>query len=185
MKPLDIRSKLTWLVISILVFLFCFARYWSGASTNLKTQDCPILTLNAMGANTNGATVVSYGLYTLSAPLSLSSSPKIGDDLILVIRNIGAKSIALADVTVNNFSLQDANGKYGHLVLHSLPRTVAYGEATSIHLALIDYAGLVYPWVLTFKTEPSAFVPIYLSITNITAGKVVAPEKGKEKGVNP
>jgi hypothetical protein len=114
--------------------------------------------------------VLSYGLYYISRASRAASNALPGSDLILVLRNNGAKWIDLEHVTVENFSLHGANGKEIKLALQSNVRGMGYGESEVVHLNAYKSPDAPEPWTLSFKT-PAAFVPIDLSISGIEFGK--------------
>jgi len=113
------------------------------------------------------AGLISYGLYAVVSTSHTASNAPAGSDLILIVRNNGAKSITMEDVTAANFSLRDVHGKDAKLYLWSKPRTMGYGDSTVIHL-LVDHAAVVaQPWHLRFKSRAGAFVPFDVLIPDI------------------
>lgn len=111
--------------------------------------------------------MISYGLSCLVSDSRAASNAPAGSDLILVLRNTGAKWIDLDHVSVEDFRLQDAKGQEVKIYLWSSPRGMAYGSATVIHLG-VDRAGdAPQPWTLHFRSKPKAFVPVELTIPGI------------------
>jgi hypothetical protein len=74
-------------------------------------------------------------------------------------------------VTVNDFSLRDAQGKSLKLYLWNSPRTMGYGDETVVHLAVDQAAEAAQPWTLRFKTKPEAHVPFEITISGIKPQK--------------
>jgi hypothetical protein len=116
------------------------------------------------GESTKG--VISYGLYYISSASRAASNAPPGSDLILVLRNSGAKWIDFEGVTVENFSLRDADGKEIKIVLRSDVRGIGYGQSEVVHLTTSKPAEAPEPWTLSLKTS-DAFVPLDLSISGI------------------
>jgi len=110
--------------------------------------------------NTSGGDFIRYGFYVMTGAPESSE-----EDFLVIMRNLNAKFIDLEILTKDNFKLQDANGKEAKLVLHSLPRSIAVGEATSLQISAIDFTNVSYPLVFTFKANVE--IPISLRVTNI------------------
>ncbi len=112
--------------------------------------------------------MISYGLSCVMSDWRHGTNAPPGSSLVLTLRNTGAKSIDMESVTVEDFSLRDANGHGVKIYLWTLtPRSMGYGDDTIIHLA-VDHAGdAPQPWTLHFKSKPKAVVPIELMITDI------------------
>jgi hypothetical protein len=115
--------------------------------------------------------IVSYGLFFLVSASRSGSNAPAGSSMLLVLRNTGAKSINMEDVTVDDFSAQDAHGKNLKLYLWGRPRTMGFGSPTVIHLEVERAAEAAQPWALHFKTKPKAFVPFEINIPGIEAPK--------------
>jgi hypothetical protein len=114
-----------------------------------------------MITNASGGDFIGYGLY------AFAGSSRFGEEeFLLVLRNINSKFINLAEVTADNFKLQDSKGRNARLVLRSLPQNAAWQQATSLQLATIDFTNASNPLTLTFKAT-FAGVPASLCITNI------------------
>ena len=122
---------------------------------------------------TNG---VSYGLATIvSDSWSATHMPPSNDfvDLFLTLRNDGAKSMSFGDITVEDFSVRDADGHDMTIYLRTSPQDVKgihNGEVTVIHLmvALPHARKSPQPWTCHFKTKPGEFnQPLDLTITRI------------------
>jgi hypothetical protein len=121
---------------------------------------------------------VSYGLSCIVSDSRSAATMRPWEkmeDLVLTLRNDGAKSMSFGNITVEDFSLRDANGQEMRIYLRTSPQDVkgiGYGEATLIHL-LVQYAGKApQPWTLHFKTKPDEFnQPLDLTITGIKPHK--------------
>lgn len=110
--------------------------------------------------NASGGDFMSYNLYALVEPPGGSEN-----DFLLVLRNTSSKFIDFQEATVDKFELKDSKGKQAKLALHSIPRSIAYGEATSLHISAIDFTNAAYPLALTFKADLG--IPVFLSVSNI------------------
>jgi hypothetical protein len=125
---------------------------------------------------------VSYGLACLvSDSWSASNTAPSEDslDLILTLRNEGAKWMSFGKITTEDFSLRDAKGQDIQFYLRTSPdvQGIHYGEAAVIHL-IVYTPGLQYPakapqpWTLYFKTKPGEHdYPLDWTITGIKPGK--------------
>ena len=141
----------------------------AGYSADTRTADNTnqvgeALILLKAGKNARG--IISYGLFCGDSISNIASNVPSCHDLFLILRNTGAKSINMSDVTVDDFRLEDSQGKHIKLYLWSSPRTMAVHDSTVIHLA-VDDPTAVQPWTLRFKTNPRAFEPINLTISGI------------------
>jgi hypothetical protein len=90
------------------------------------------------------------------------------EDLVLTLRNDGAKSMSFGNITVEDFSLRDAKGQEMRIYLRTSPQDVYginYGEATLIHLLVQDAVKAPQPWTLHFKTKPGEFNHPLLDLT--------------------
>jgi len=139
----------------------------SGRTTNQLGER--LILLKSGESNKSG--LVSYGLYCVVSGSRAASNAPPGGDLVLVMRNNGAKWIDLDHVTVEDFSLLDAQGKQMKLYLWSSPRGMAYGDSDVFHLIVHHSTDSPQPWILRFKSKPKAFVPVDLSITGIEPRK--------------
>lgn len=111
--------------------------------------------------------MVSYGLSCLVSDSGAASNAPAGSNLILVLRNTGAKWIDFAAITADDFSLQNAKGQDMKFYLWTIPRGAGYGDATVVHL-VVDHAGdTPRPWSLRLKSKPHAHVPFEIVITGI------------------
>ena len=119
---------------------------------------------------------VSYGLSYIISATPMSPSDDF-TDLFLTLRNDGAKSMSFGDITVEDFSLRDADRHEMRIYLRTSPQDVqdiAYGEATVIHLmvALPHALTAPQPWTLRFKTKPGEHTyPLDLMISGIKLRK--------------
>lgn len=125
--------------------------------------------------------VISYGLYSMIRSSSVGSNASACSDLILILRNIGAKSIDMSKVTVENFTLQDSTHQAIKLYLWSPPRTIGYGDPTVVHLVADHPGESPQPWTLRFKSKPDAHVPFDLSITWIESRNATSDVHTRKK----
>ena len=152
------------LLISMLVYC---ARAANGASSTNQVGET-LIPLKAGEAGVGG--LISYGLFCGVSGSSAASNYPAGSDLFLILRNNGAKNIRMDKVTVEDFKLQDSQGRDIKLFLWTQPRGMGYGEATVIHLAVNSSTNAVQPWTLSFKTA-DVMVPLDLTITGIEPRK--------------
>lgn len=164
MKSIVIRFNVAWFIPCLLIALVIGAGC-SHKSGNSIATDSGTEGLVSVGAgmitNASGGDFIGYGLYSFAG-----SSRFDEEDFLLVLRNINSKFINFADVTADDFKLQDSIGRNATLVLRSLPQNAAYQEATSLQLGVIDFTNASYPLTLTFKAT-FAGVPASLCITNV------------------
>jgi hypothetical protein len=115
--------------------------------------------------------MISYGLYCVVSDSRSGTNVLPGADLLLTIRNTGAKWIGTQDVSTEDFSLRDAKGQ--ELKLHrgtSSSSGIAYGDVTVIHL-LVAEPNAPQPWTLRLKSKPKSIVSVDLTITGIKPQK--------------
>jgi len=149
------------------MFLHCGCLAYGRTSTNLVGESLILLKAGEAG----DAGIVSYGLFCgISTARAASNNPP-GSDLVLILRNNGAKWLDVDRVTVEDFSLRDSQGKNIKLYLRSHPQNTGYGEATVVHLRVANALDAVQPWTLHFKSKPETFVPFELTITGIEPPK--------------
>jgi hypothetical protein len=120
---------------------------------------------------TGETNVISYGLACIVSDSGSTSNAPAGGDLVLTLRNVGAKAIGMDGVTVEDFSLRDAKGKEMKIYLWTKPRNMAFGTATIIHLSVVRPGDAPQPWTLHFKTKASEHVPVELTIDGIQPRK--------------
>jgi len=106
-------------------------------------------------------------LMTYSLCIFTSSSHYGNEDFLLVLRNTSAKGIDLHDLTVSNFTVYDSRGERAKLVLRSQPKSVQWGEATSVQIGVIGFAKAHCPLILTLNHTSSFSNPVYLCVSNI------------------
>jgi hypothetical protein len=115
---------------------------------------------------------VSYGLFCLVSDSSDASDAPPGENLVLALRNEGAKWISLDNVTVEDFSLRDAEGHEMKIYLRTPPKGMGSGEPTIIHLEGRNAGKATQPWTLHFKSKPGEHNdPLELTITGIKPHK--------------
>jgi hypothetical protein len=132
----------------------------SGSITNQPGESLVLL-------KSGESKIISYGLYCVVSSSRSGSNAPVGGDLVLIIRNNGARWIDLQGVTVADFSLKDAQGNEIKLNLWTSPRGMAYGDTDVIHVVASLSASPPQPWTFRFKSKPEAFVPLDLLITGI------------------
>lgn len=152
----------------LILILSCASLFGSDLGGGTKQQGEFLIPLKA-GEDKQG--IVSYGLFCIGSGSRSASNAPAGSSLLLVLRNTGAKSINMEGVTVDDFSLKDAQSKKLKLHLWSPPRTMGFGDPTVVHLEVDGAVEGTHPWVLRFKTKPEAHVPFELSISGIDAHK--------------
>jgi hypothetical protein len=128
-------------------------------------------TLIPLKAGEDARGVVSYGLFAAVSASRAASNAPAGANLILMLRNTGAKSINMEQVTIEDFDLQDSQGKHLKLYLWNSPRSMGYGSPTVVHLVVDRSADAVQPWTLRFRSKPEAHVPFDLVISGIEPRK--------------
>ncbi len=115
--------------------------------------------------------MISYGLYCVVSDSRSGTNASPGSDLLLTVRNTGAKWISTQDISVGDFSLRDAKGQ--EVKMHrgaSSSSGMAYGEVCVIHL-LVAEPRAPQPWTLRFKSKPKSMVSVDLTITDIEPRK--------------
>jgi hypothetical protein len=116
---------------------------------------------------------VSFGLSCIVSDSSSAASMEPWEkkeDLVLTLRNDGAKSMSFGNITREDFSLRDAKEQELRIYMRTSPQDVevSYGEATLIHLSVKDAGKAPQPWTLHFKTKPDEHTtPLNLTITGI------------------
>jgi hypothetical protein len=115
--------------------------------------------------------MVSYGLYCVVSDSRSGTNAPPGADLLLTIRNTGAKWIGIQDVSVEDFSLRDAKGQEMKIYRGSASSSgMAYGDVCVLHL-LIAEPRAPRPWKLRFKSKPKSMVSVDLTIPDIEPRK--------------
>ena len=116
---------------------------------------------------TGTANPFSYGLYNLKSYAAASSNAPAGNNLVLVLRNVGAKWVNFPEITADDFALKDSRGKALKLELRSRPEPMAFGDATILQIFVPSTAGDSRPWTLRFKSNLNSKVPFDISISGI------------------
>ncbi len=115
--------------------------------------------------------MVSYGLYCVVSDSRSGTNVPPGEDLLLTIRNTGAKWIRTEDVSVEDFSLSDAKGRKVKIWRGDASSSgMAYGRVCIIHLFVADPKA-PQPWTLRFKSKPKSMASVDLTITDIEPRK--------------
>jgi hypothetical protein len=137
-----------------------------GADSSAEKQGAEVLVPLKAGKDATG--VVSYGLF---CPVNDSRADRpAGSDMVLVLRNIGAKNISMQNAAVTDFNLRDQQGKDIKIYLWGAPRGIAYGEMTVAHVH-VDNPYASQPWTMHYKSKPNAVVPFELTIDGIVTDK--------------
>jgi hypothetical protein len=152
----------------IILILSCASVLGADISTATNRVGETLIPLKA-GEDARG--IVSYGLFAEVSASSATSNSPAGGDLFLFLRNAGAKSINMEDVSVEDFSLLDSHGRVIKLNLWTSPRAIEHGDSTVIHIVVDHPADAVQPWTLHFKTKPEALVPVDLTISGVEPRK--------------
>jgi hypothetical protein len=116
---------------------------------------------------TGTATPFSYGLYNLKSYAVAASDAPAGNNLVLVLRNVGAKWVNFPEITAEDFVLKDSHGKALKLELRNPPQPIILGDATILQLFVPSTAGASRPWTLRFRSNLNAKVPFDISISGI------------------
>ena len=147
----------------------------SGGTTNRIGEKLVLLKSGEAGQGG----LISYGLYDVVSGSRAASRTPPGRDLVLVLRNNGAKWIDFEHITVENFNLKDSQNKDIKLSLLSSVRGMGYGESEVIHLGVDNRAQAAQPWTLRFKSQSGAFVPVEVSIAGIEPGTTASPRSNQ------
>lgn len=149
-------------------FLGVCADLSSGADATNRITEIAVLLKSGEGR------LMSYGLYYLATSSRAASNAPPGADLILILRNTGAKFINLEHVTVREFVLRDAHGKDMKLYLRSRPIGMPFGHTEVVHLWVDHPKNAVEPWSLKFETFSAGMSgPLFLEISGIEPSKAV------------
>ena len=116
---------------------------------------------------TGTAGLFSYGLYNLKGHPPAASAAPAGNNLVLVLRNVGARWVNFPETASEDFTLKDSHGKALKLELRSPPQPIIFGDATILQIFVPRMAGDSGPWTLRFKSNVNSKVPFDLSISGI------------------
>jgi hypothetical protein len=116
---------------------------------------------------TGAANPFSYGLYTLKGHAPAASDAPSGINLVLVLRNVGAKWVNFPEITSEDFALKDSRGRALKLELRSPPQPIIFGDATILQIFVPRTPDESRPWTLRFKSNPNSKVPFDISISGI------------------
>src|SRR5437764_5983562 len=83
---------------------------------------------------TGVANPFSYGLYNLKSYAAAATNAPAGNNLVLVLRNVGAKWVNFPDIAAEDFTLKDSRGRAIKLELRGPPQPISYGDATVIQI---------------------------------------------------
>lgn len=109
----------------------------------------------------------SYGLYNLKGHAPAASAAPVGDNLVLVLRNVGAKWVNFPEITSEDFALKDSRGKGLKLELRNPPQPIIFGDATILQIFVPRTPGDSRSWTLRFKSNLNSKVPFDISISAI------------------
>ena len=153
-----------------IITILMLARFCGAAGTNATSPKIGERLVLLSGGESG---IVSYGLYcAVSSPTTSTNLPS-GMDLILLLRNIGARNMNMNGVSDKSFSLKDSTGKSLIVLLNGLPQSMGYTQPTVIHLTVASPPGAPEPWTLRFKSQPDVMVPVDITISNIEPSKAV------------
>jgi hypothetical protein len=113
------------------------------------------------------ASPFSYGVYNLKSHAAAATNAPAGNNLVLVLRNVGAKWVNFPDIAAEDFTLKDSRGRGIKLELRDRPQPISYGEATVIQIFVPRIADDSKPWTLRFKSTSTAKNPFDISISGI------------------
>ena len=116
---------------------------------------------------TGTAGLFSYGLYNLKGHPPAASDAPAGYNLVLVLRNVGARWVNFPEIASEDFTLKDSHGKALKLELRSPPQPIIFGDATLLQIFVPVTAGDSRPWTLRFKSNLNSKVPFDISISGI------------------
>jgi hypothetical protein len=109
----------------------------------------------------------SYGLYNLKSHAAAATNAPAGDNLVLVLRNVGAKWVNFPEITAEDFALKDSHAKALRLELRTPPQPMIFGDVTILHIFVPRTAGDSRLWTLRFKSNLNSKVPFDISISGI------------------
>jgi hypothetical protein len=113
---------------------------------------------------TGGDGNISYGLFHA---VTHSRAQALADcDLILVLRDYGAKFVDMSGTTSNDFALRDSRGTNISFTLATSPEFLTLGKATIVHIRVKPSAENSQPWSLDFPAKGSAYAS-HLSLKDI------------------
>jgi hypothetical protein len=116
---------------------------------------------------TGFANPFSYGLFNLKSHATAATNALAGNNLVLVLRNVGAKWVNFPDIAAEDFTLKDSRGRAIKLELRAPPQPISYGEATVLQIFVPKKAEDSKPWTLRFKSNSMGKVPFDISISEI------------------
>ena len=135
----------------VILFVSCFSLFAGERLVPLKSGQTQL---------------VSYSLSCIVSDSSVAANLPAISDLVLTIRNIGAKCIDIDKVTATNFSLQDAELRPMKFYLRTpRPQNEAWGEVAVFHLSVFNAKMAPQPWTMHFNSD--GVIPVELTMTNI------------------
>jgi len=174
-------SHLNLLLLSFIPILICTIPFsYSGERSDAAEFPNRVgETLVAIRSGESSKGTISYGLYYVASASRAASNAPAGSDLVLILRNNGAKWIDLTDATVENFSLHDSIGKKIELHMRSQLRGIGYGQSEVIHFDVRNPVDAPEPWTFSFES-PDTFVRVDFSISGIRINKPVQADDGQK-----
>ena len=131
------------------------------------TREAVIAGETLLPLRTGTANPFSYGLYNLKGYAPAASGAPPGINLVLVLRNVGAKWVNFPDIASDDFALKDSRGKALKLELRSPPQPIIIGDVTILQIFVPRTADDSRPWTLRFKSNVNSKVPFDISISGI------------------
>ena len=164
MKTLSLHNFVQIRALLIVLSLACAL---APSHVPAGTQDSVIAGETLLPLRTGAANLFTYGLYNLKGHEPAGSAAAPGINLVLVLRNVGAKWVNFPEVTSEDFALKDSRGKALKLELRSPPQPIIFGDATILQIFVPRTAGDSKPWTLRFKSNLNSKVPFDISISGI------------------
>lgn len=166
-RLMNTRSHRYYVEIRVLLIVLNFAFALVPSRLSGGTRDPGLVGETLLPLRTGTAGPFSYGLYNLKSYAAAASNEPAGNDLILVLRNVGAKWVNFPEITSEDFALKDSRGKALKLELRNPPQPIIIGDATVLHIFVPKTAGDSRPWTLRFKSNLNAKIPFDISISGI------------------
>src|ERR1051326_1123663 len=109
MKTLSHHHNFVQMRALLIVLSLAFALAPSQASAG--THDPVGTGETLLPLRTGSANPFSYGLYDLKSHANAATNAPAGNNLVLVLRNVGAKWVNFPEITAEDFALKDSRGK--------------------------------------------------------------------------
>src|SRR5262245_472847 len=124
------RSHHYFVQMRALLILLSVAFALAPSRVSGGTRDAGLAGETLLPLRTGTAHPFSYGLYNLKSHAAAATNAPSGNNLVLVLRNVGAKWVNFPEITAEDFALKDARGKALKLELRNRPEPMALGDAT-------------------------------------------------------